>query len=133
MRKFAAMLASMLVPVFLAVATPAIAQEKKAEKKAEGKAAAAKPVLKEILKNDRVRVVEATYAPGAASDSVPRPARVVRALTPASLERTYPDGKVEKVSFKKDEDRWVDATPPYVLKNVGKNKVVLYVVFMAGK
>jgi hypothetical protein len=128
--KFAALLASMLVPAFLVVATPALAQEKKAEKKAQAKAAAGKPVVKEILKNDRVRVVEATYPPGAASESVPRGARVVHALTPATLQRTYPDGKVEKVSFKKDESRWVDATPPYVLKNVGRNKVVLYVVFL---
>lgn len=130
---FAVLLASMLVPVFLVVASPALAQDKKAEKKVEGKAAAGKPVVKEILKNERVRVVEATYPPGSASESVKRGERVVRALTPATLERTYPDGKVVKVSFKKDEVTYLPASEPYILMNTGKNTVKLYVVFLTGK
>jgi len=128
MNKLAGVLAGLLVPAFVvagAIATPAMAQEKKAEKKM---AAAGKPVLKELEKNDKVLVIEATFKPGDASGSVARPPRVVRALTSASLQRIYPDGKKEAATFKNGEVKYFPATDPYIVKNVGKNTVRLYVV-----
>jgi hypothetical protein len=90
---------------------------------------AGEAVSKVVLENDKVRVLETTWKPGDQSASVARGGRVFRALKGGSLTRIYPDGKKEVVSFKDGEVRWVDATPPYALKNEGKSTIMLYTVY----
>lgn len=116
-------LARLLVPAFIAVgiiATPAMAQDKKAE--------AGKVTVKDFAKKDQLRVYEAIFKPGDEAPSLERPARVVRALTGGTLERTYPDGKKEKIEFNDGEVKIYDKTAPYALKNVGKTTLHLFVV-----
>ena len=42
------------------------------------------------------------------------------------MTRIYPDRKTEKITFKKGEVKFFDATPPYIVKNEGENTIVLY-------
>ena len=70
-----------------------------------------------------------TFAPGAENTSVPASSTcVVRALAGGTLERTYTDGKKEKVSYKTGEVRINEVSPAFTTKNVGKNEIKLYVV-----
>jgi hypothetical protein len=101
----------------------AIAQDKKADK------GAPKAVIKVLTENDKLRAFETTFAPGAQNTAVPSTAtRVVRALSGGTLERTYADGKKEKVVYKTGEVRINNPSPAYTVKNVGKTEVKLYVV-----
>ena len=130
MSKFAGVLAGLLLPAFFVagiIATPAMAQEKKAEKKME-KAAMGKVAVKEISKSDKLRVYEATFKPGDEAPSVERPLRVVRALKGGTLDRIYPDGKHELLPWKANEVRVLEPTKPYAVKNIGKTTVHLYIV-----
>jgi len=54
--------------------------------------------------------------------------RVVRALTGGTLERTYTDGKKEKVTYKTGEVRINEVSPAFTTKNIGKTEIKLYVV-----
>ena len=101
----------------------AVAQDKKADK------AASQVVIKVLSENDKVRVFEATYAPGAENPSPPSSTtRVVRALTAGTLERRYADGKKEKVDWKPGMVQVLPPSGAYTTKNVGKTKLQLYVV-----
>ena len=125
MRKFAGVLAGLLVPAFIVAgvtATPTAAYGMAKMKEAGGK-----PMVKEIEKNDKVRVFETTYKPGDESSSVERPPRAVRALKGGTLTRIYPDGKKEKVTYKNGEVKVFGATPAYVVKNESKRSIHLYV------
>ena len=125
MSKLAGALAGLLVPALFvagAVATPAMAQEKKA------KAAPLKQELKVLLENDKVRVYEARSAPGAESEMRERPFRVIRFLTDARIQRTYADGKTEIVERKAGEVRAAGPDKAYKTKNVGKAAYAVYVV-----
>lgn len=84
---------------------------------------------KVILENDKVRVLETTWKPGDESTSRAYGARVVRALKGGTLTRIYPDGKREASSFKDGEVRWIDATPPYAIKNETNAAITLYSVY----
>jgi len=89
---------------------------------------------KVVLDNDKVQVLENRFKPGAENTNVPRTARVVRALTSGTLQRTYPDGKKENVEFKAGDVRFNPAvtgpTPQYTTKNIGKTELVLYIVVL---
>src|SRR3979411_243520 len=93
MRTPAAALLGLLIPAFLAagiVVNPAIAQDKAPSVK-----------MKVLVDDDKVKVYEATYAPGAENRGVAASAtRVVRALTSGTLQLTYADGKKEKRLWK---------------------------------
>src|SRR2546425_13246641 len=117
MRRFAAIVAGLLVPAFLlagAVMNTATAQEKA---KAKMEKAAGKVTIKEVTKNDKFRVYDAIFKPGDEAPSIERRPRVVRALTGGTLQRIYPDGKKETSAYKTGEVRVFDATPPYSVKN----------------
>ena len=94
----------------------------------KAKAAAPKQELKVLLENDKVRVTESRWVPGATSDSVKRLTRVTRALKGGTLQRTYPDGKTELSTYKTGEVKFFEADGPYGLKNIGKSEIVLYSV-----
>jgi hypothetical protein len=88
------------------------------------------PVIKDIFENGKVRVVEATWKPGAESTGLELPARVTRGLKGGTLTRIYADGKKEKVKFKSGEVKYGDPAPMAVIKNASKSTVVLYSVFL---
>ena len=98
----------------------ALAQEKKA---------APKVAIKVITENDKVRVYEATYAPGAENTSVATSAtRVVRGLKGGKLQRIFPDGKKEVIDWKPGKVEVIAPGPTYSTKNIGKSTIQLYVV-----
>ena len=112
-----------LVGAFLSVGlvlNPAFAQGVKDKSANPGYA------QKVLLENDKVRVTETSWTPGARGPSVALPVRVLRALRGGTLTRIYPDGKTEVTVWKTGEVKYFDATPEYAVKNTGKTKVVLY-------
>ncbi len=123
MRRFAAVLAGLLVPAFLlagAVVNSATAQQK---------AAKATATQKVLLESDKVRVYEVTYKPGAENTSVPSSSsRVVRALKGGTIQRIYSDGKKENVTYKAGQVRLNEPGPAFTAKNIGKTAIVFYVV-----
>jgi hypothetical protein len=102
-------------------ATPAMAQDKM-------KAASGKPALKVLFDDDRIRAFEVTYQPGDQSNTSYKklPFRIVRAMTSGTFQRTYPDGKIEKVDILAGEVRVFDAGNQYSGKNIGTTVLVLY-------
>jgi hypothetical protein len=115
--------AAVMSAAALALATPAYAQDKKADK------GASKAVMKVLQENDKARAFETTFAPGAQNTAVPSSAtRVLRVLSGGTLERTYADGKKEKIQYKTGDVRILNPSPAYTVKNIGKTEVKLYVV-----
>jgi hypothetical protein len=136
MKRSNRVLASMLVPAFILagiVAQPVFAQDKAKD----SKAAAPKDAKKQEATNsqkvhhddDKVRVTETTTKPGERGNNVVRGFRVTRYLQGGTQERTYADGKKEKIERKTGE---VFAAGPdkqaYFVTNVGKTTIVTYTV-----
>lgn len=124
--------ASNLVAVFLfaaMAAAPVAAQDKAkmAPAAASEKSKAPASNQKMIFENDKVRVFETRFKSGESTPSRERPARVVRALTDGHMQRTYPDGRTEKVEWKTGDTKWFPKES-FGNKNVGKSEVVLFVV-----
>ncbi len=82
---------------------------------------------KVLLENDKVTVTETRYKPGASSGMQSRNARVARALTDGTLEKTFPDGHKESITWKVGQVRY-NPKETFSQTNVGKADVVLYVV-----
>jgi hypothetical protein len=80
-----------------------------------------------LLENDKVKVYEATFRPGAVAQSQLRPNRVVHYKTPGKLTRSYPDGKMEDRSFAAGDTFWLEAGT-YQIKNTGTTTVKVMVV-----
>jgi hypothetical protein len=124
-----------LAGTFLMVAVagnPAMAQDKAkpaaAPAKAAGKADAKdERDRKVLLENDKVLVTEVRYKPGSSSGMQERGQRVARALTDGTLEKTFPDGRKETVTWKKDQVRF-NPKETYAQKNIGKTDMVIYSV-----
>ena len=110
-----------LTTAFLAagiIANSAIAQDKAPSVK-----------MKVLVDDDKVKVYEATYAPGAENKGVASSSmRIVRAMTSGTLELTYADGKKEKRPWKAGQVREVKPGPAYTTKNISKTELQLYVV-----
>jgi len=106
----------------LAITGPLHAQDKK--EKAKELAA----VTKVLLENDKVRVTETTFKPGAVSRTE-RKARTNYILTDGKLERTTKDGKKTVYERKKGTAIWMEADSD-VVKNVGKTDYVVIGVTM---
>ena len=126
----------LLVPALMlafATATPAMKHEMDKAKDAKAapaaKAEKGKPVVKVLHEDDRLRVTETTTKPGDTGPSIVRGLRVVRYLKGGTQERTYADGKKDKVERKTGE---VIVLGPdkqaYSIKNIGKTTIVTYVV-----
>ncbi len=109
-------------------ANPVIAQDK--AKPAAPKAAAKGERARNVLfENEKVRVSEVTYKPGATSGMEPRGERVVRALTDGTLEKTFKDGRKETVTWKTGQVKY-QPKETYSQKNTGKTDLVLYSVML---
>jgi hypothetical protein len=107
------------------LAVNGMAQDKKMDKGAQ------QAGMKVLAENDKMRAYEVTFAPGAENKAVPSSSvRVVRALQGGTLERTYTDGKKEKVTWKAGEVRINEASPAYTAKNIGKTTIRLYIVLL---
>lgn len=123
---------SLLVPALMlafATATPAMKHEAEKGKAAPAaKAEKGKAKVKVLFDNDKVRVVEATFKPGDEAANVARPFRVVRALKGGTIQRTWADGKTDKITWKTGEVKALEPDKPYSPKNVGKTDVVFYIV-----
>jgi len=104
------------------VASSAMAQ---GEARAEG----LKSSANRLFRDDRVRVTEVTYKPGAEGKSRKRPFRVVRALTSGTLQRIYADGRTENVVWKAGQVRVFEKDKEaFGTKNVGTSDLVLFLV-----
>jgi hypothetical protein len=116
--------------------TPAMAQDKKDAKapaKAAEKSEKGKSTVKVHVDNDKVRVTERTYKPGDTNEEAPTSFyRVNRTLKGGTLERTYADGKKEKLELKDGQVRFIEpgkgAASKYTVKNIGTTEVVSFVV-----
>ena len=121
----------------LAAMAPAMAQDKAkpsadkvkaaapAKDAAPGKDAGIAP--KVLLDNPKVRATEVRYKPGEGGGMRERQARLTRAVTDGTMERTYPDGKKETVNWKAGEVRWFPKET-FSNRNVGKKEIVLFIV-----
>lgn len=129
MKRWIRLLVILLVPAFVLAANSALAQDKAKDAKAEK----GKVVTKVLVEDDRVRVTESTFKPGDVGQNTVRGFRVTRALKGGTLERTWADGKKEKVEWKTGDVR---AQGPdkqaLVNKNIGKTEIVLYTVNVKG-
>lgn len=93
MNKLARELARLLTLAFFiagVVATPAMAQDKKAEKER---------VQKVLIDNGKVRVTETTIKRGEVSPNIERPYRITRVLQGGETMRTHADGKTDIVLY----------------------------------
>jgi quercetin dioxygenase-like cupin family protein len=73
---------------------------------------------KVIFENDRVRVLEVSYPPGAKHDTHSHPDHVVYALEDAKVRMTGEDGKSADVEIKKGGMRWQPAVT-HTTENIG--------------
>jgi hypothetical protein len=114
-------------------ASPAAAQDKakpsadKVKAAAPAKGSSKDVAPKVLLDNPKVRATEIRYKPGEGGGMRERQARLTRAVTDGTMERTYPDGKKETVSWKAGEVRWFPKET-FSNRNVGKKEIVLFVV-----
>ena len=104
-----------------ALASPAIPEDK-------AKAESGKATVKVLFDDDRIRAFEVTYRPGDQSNTGYKklPFRIVRAMTSGTLQRTYPDGKTERVDIVAGEVRVFAAGNQFSGKNIGTTVLVLY-------
>lgn len=114
--------------VALAIAMPAVAQDKS---KAPTKGTS---TVKVHFENEKVRVFERSYKPGDTNTEVPSSQyRVNRTMKGGTLERTYSDGKKEKIELKEGTVRWLEPTKggaTYTVRNIGKTEVANYVIVL---
>ena len=117
-------IAKLLLPAFFVagvIAGPAMAQDK-------AKADAPKATLKVLLENNKVRVYEAYIPAGGEAANIARPYRIGRALTSATIQRVFPDGKTETVQWKAGEVKELGPHTQYIPRNIGKTDFRIYVV-----
>lgn len=96
--------------------------------RAQQAGSAPKMVEKVLVDNERVKVAENIFKPGAESPDIARPFRVVRALKGGKFQRIYPDGKKVSGQYETGQVGVFDASPSFIFKNVGDSELVLYVV-----
>ena len=136
MKKSVRLFIGLLASVFMlagVVAGPAMAQDKAKDAKAApaAKAEQGKMTRKVLVDNDKVLILENTYKPGDVNTEVLTSYRVQRVLQGGTLERTYADGKKERIELKTGATRILEspkAGQTYTTKNVGKTTIVNYIV-----
>jgi len=123
MKKSLGFLVGIVVPAFImagSMTNSAVAQEKAAK-------ATVKP--KVLLENDKVRVYEIAWKPGAENTTIASSAyRIVRALKGGTIRRNFADGKKETVVWKTGQVRMNEPSQAYTATNIGKTEIHLYVV-----
>jgi hypothetical protein len=130
MSKSVRFFAGLLVVIFMAtgvIASPAMAQEQAKDGKAKNPAKGSVPT-KVLFDNDTIRVQEITFKPGDQGPNTARPFRIIRVLKGGTMQRTFPDGRIDNIVYKTGEVKVYEADKPFVPKNIGKSDIVLYVV-----
>jgi quercetin dioxygenase-like cupin family protein len=125
--------ARMLTAIVIALgfaALPLHAQDKpkaeakaKAEPKAKADAKEIEVETKVLLENDKVRVTQSTFKPGAVS-RVDRKARVNYVVTDGKLQRTTKEGKTTTYERKAGTAVWLEADSD-VVKNIGTTTFIV--------
>ncbi len=136
MKMFARYLMSILVSAFTLaglVTSPVMAQDKAKDAKAApaAKAEKGKITRKVLIDNDKVLVLENIYKPGDVNTEVLTTYRVQRVLQGGTLERTYADGKKERIELKTGATRILESPKvgqTYSTKNIGTTTIVNYIV-----
>jgi hypothetical protein len=133
MKKFFRAFLVPAIALAAAIAIPAVAQDK--AKAPAAKAEKGKATIKVLLENDKVRVYETTYRPGDVNTEVPTAYyRINRTMRDATIERTYADGKKEKIELKAGTVRMLEpakpGAPSYTVQNIGKGDHVSYIVLL---
>ncbi len=82
---------------------------------------------KVIFENDRVRVIEVNYAPGAVHETHSHPDHVIYALGDAKVRMTGADGKSTDVDIKKGGTRWQPAVT-HKTENIGTTPISVIMV-----
>ena len=75
---------------------------------------------KVLVENTFVRVVEATFKPGASEGMHTHPAGWYYVTQAGKLKVSYASGKVETWEPKVGEQAWMDGEAPHTAENVGK-------------
>jgi hypothetical protein len=116
-----------------------LAQDKGKDAKAAPAAAVAekgKPTDKVLLDNNKVRVMERTYKPGDVNNSSENQSsyRINYTANGGTLERTYADGKKQKIEVKTGMVRYLEpskgASDKFTTKNIGNTDVVSIVTIL---
>ena len=132
MNKTTGLLATLVLPAFLAaIATSALAQDKKAPDKAADKPAdkTAVRATKVLADTDRVRVSESVFKPGEVNPLQKRGYRVTRVLKGSTtVERTI-NGKTERMEYK-EGNVYISPAGMSSTKNVGKSEITIYTVVL---
>jgi len=135
MKQLLRLFVSLVVPAFMLAGlavNPAFAQDKSKAAPA-AKAEKGKSTIKVLIDNDKVRVFERTYKPGDTNEEAPTSSyRVNRTLKGGTLERTYPDGKKEKIEVKTGTVRYLEPSKggKYTVKNIGNTEIVSFVIVL---
>ena len=91
------------------------------------------PATNKVLKeNAYVRVVEATFAPGAKEPLHTHPAAWYYVTRPGKLRVTHADGKTEVWDAKLGEAEWMDGEAPHSAENVGTTTLQYVLVEVKG-
>ena len=112
------MFSAIVIAAGLGAAVPLYAQDKA---KADPKEIAVE--TKVLLENDKVRVTQSTFKPGAVSRT-DRKARVNYFVTDGKLQRTNKEGKTTTYERKAGTSLWLEADSD-VVKNIGKTTFVV--------
>ena len=95
-----------------------------------------KNTVKVLIDNDKVRVIERTYRPGDVNDGTENTSayRINHTVKGGTLERTYADGKKEKIEVKSGMVRYLEpAKGPsgkFTTKNIGNTEIVSVVTVL---
>src|SRR5215210_9104879 len=89
----------------------------------------AKDNAKTLLQNERVRVIEVSFKPGAKTSAVSQPNRFLYALTDGALVFAPPGKTPYELSFKAGEAIWLPSQPMATDNDSGKEVRALVVEF----
>lgn len=120
--------AGLLVVALMAAGVTASAAMAQVQAKDRKVANAGKESTNVLFDNDKARVQEVTFKPGDQGPNAARPFRIIRVLKGGTIQRTFPDGRIDHVVYKTGEVKVYEANGPFVPKNIGKSDIVLYVV-----
>ena len=141
MKRSAKFLVNLLISAFLLaglVATPVIAQDKSKDPKVAPapQAEKGKNTVRVLLDNNKVQVIERTYRPSDVNTGTEQLSayRVNYTVKGGTIERTYADGKKEKIEVKEGLVRMLDpaktSAEKYTTKNIGGTEIKSIVVIL---
>jgi hypothetical protein len=131
----------LLVPAFILVgmaANPSFAQDKAKDAKAApaAKEEKGKNTVRVLIDNNKVQVIERTYRPGDVNTGTEQMSsyRVNHTVKGGTLERTYADGRKEKIEVKAGMVRFLEPakgpSEKYTTKNIGNTEIVSVIVIL---